>query len=149
MKKFTKMAGVTLLEVMLVLAVAAMIIVMSVRYYQSATYSQQANSALSMIQGITAAADGMSQGTGTYDTVDTATVQALMPNNTMTTPWGTAITVTNGAGQTYDVNLPATPDAICTQLANRLTGSTKYTSISACGAGGGTADFTYTYSNAS
>ena len=67
MKRFAKsMLGVTLLEIMLVLAIAAMIIVMSVRYYQSASASQQVNAVLQQIQGITAAADGLAQATGSY-----------------------------------------------------------------------------------
>ncbi len=148
MKNYSKMAGVTLLEVMLVLAVAAMIIVMSVRYYQSATNSQQANTTLQMIQGITAAADGMAQGTGTYSAVTTSSITSLMPNNNMNTPWGTAVTVsTPGAGSTYTMLFPGMPAAVCNQLINRLSGNSKYTTISACAADGAVAPFNYTYNN--
>jgi type II secretory pathway component PulJ len=45
-KQARSILGVTLLEIMLVLAVAAMIIIMSVRYYESANSSQQANATL-------------------------------------------------------------------------------------------------------
>jgi len=43
MMKSRRMSGVTLLEIMLVLAVAAMVIVMSIRYYRNATNSQNSN----------------------------------------------------------------------------------------------------------
>ena len=145
MKKFGKsILGVTLLEIMLVLAVAAMIIVMSVRYYQSATSSQQANSTLQMIQGIAAAADGLAQGTGTYSSVTTATVGPLMPGGltTITTAWGTTVTIT-GAASTYTVTIKTTPAQVCALLASRLAGNPKFTNMSACGTTA--ADFVYTY----
>ncbi len=41
--------GVTLLEIMLVLAIAAMVVVMSIRYYQAARASQQANDVLELL----------------------------------------------------------------------------------------------------
>lgn len=66
MKSLSRSAGVTLLEIMLVLAIAAMIIVMSVRYYQSASSSQQATAAFAQVQAITAAADTLAQMSGDY-----------------------------------------------------------------------------------
>lgn len=130
MKRFSRsVLGVTLLEIMLVLAVAAMIIVMSVRYYQSATASQQANSVLEQIQAITAAADGLAQGSGSYSSVATATVQPLMPNASMNTPWGSSITVTAGSATGYMVTIPNTPGSVCGQLQSRLAGNSKYTTV--------------------
>ena len=130
MKKFTKsVLGVTLLEIMLVLAIAAMIIVMSVRYYQSATANQQANAALQMIQGITAAADSLAQASGSYQSAVTDTsIQSLMPNNSMLLPWGTTITVSGQSPTTYQVSLASTPAAVCVLLKSRLGSSAKYLS---------------------
>ncbi|HEU5281586.1 MAG TPA: hypothetical protein VFU82_06385 [Gammaproteobacteria bacterium] len=151
MKKVMKsVLGVTLLEVMLVLAVAAMIIVMSVRYYQSATANQQANSALQIAQGITAAADGLAQATGSYATggVATATVAGLMPGGgvTITAPWGGQVTVTGAAASTYVVTFTNTPVQVCSILKSRLAGNPKYVgaSANACSA---VASFTYTYTS--
>src|SRR6478735_750227 len=95
-KNVKSILGVTLLEIMLVLAIAAMIIVMSVRYYQSASASQQANSILQAIQAITATADGIAQATGTYASVSTTTVKPMMPNADMGTPWGGDIKIVGG-----------------------------------------------------
>ena len=151
MRRFAKsILGVTLLEIMLVLAIAAMIIVMSVRYYQSASSNQQANAALEMIQGIAAAADGLAQSTGAYNgaTVTTANIQQLMPNNSLGTPWGTTATFTPTSATVYTVSLPNTPAAVCPQLNSRLSANPKYTVTSgACGAAAATFTYTYTSTN--
>ena len=56
--------GATLLEIMLVLAIAAMIIVMSVRYYQSAQMSSQANAFVAQVRVLNLQKKSVS-GTGT------------------------------------------------------------------------------------
>ncbi|MDR3490575.1 MAG: hypothetical protein P4M12_00865 [Gammaproteobacteria bacterium] len=136
-------SGVTLLEVMLVLAIAAMIIVMSVKYYQSASSSQATNSALSAIQGVTAAADSIAQGDGTYTSATAANIQNIAGSNALNLPWGTSITITPSA-TSYIVTLPGTQPAVCNSLAFKLKANAQhYTSVSACGA---TAQpFSYTY----
>jgi type II secretory pathway pseudopilin PulG len=107
MVKLSKMIGVTLLEVMLVLAIAAMIIVLSIRYYQSAQTSQQVNAAMNQVQAIIAAADGIALGTGSYTGVTLATVAgAITPGaTTMNSPNGAAITMTTGTATTYTVTM--------------------------------------------
>lgn len=147
MKRFGRaMLGVTLLEILLVLAIAAMIIVMSVRYYQSATSSQQANSTMQQIQAITAAADGLAQSTGSYSAggVTTPTVQALVPQNSMTTPWGTSITVPTATATTYTVTIPAVPSAVCPLIVSKLQANNHYATTATCTASAPT-DVTYTY----
>lgn len=141
MKKIFRIAGVTLLEVMLVLAVAAMIIVMSVRYYQTATTNQQVTAALSIIQGISAAADGLGQGSGSYSTggVSTTTIAQLMPSgvkNTagtaMTSPWGGAITIGSVTASTYQITFDKMTQAVCALVKSRLTASSKFSTSSTC-----------------
>lgn len=148
MKKFSRsVLGVTLLEIMLVLAIAAMIIVMSVRYYQSATANQQANAALQMVQGVTAAADSLAQATGSYSSVNKTTIESLMPNRSLTLPWGATMTVATGAAKNqYDVTIPNTPGAVCTLLVSRLKASKKYSNLkpsSACAESANTVSYTY------
>lgn len=144
MKSFTKkMLGVTLLEILLVLAIAAMIIVMSVRYYQSSTASQQANSALEQIQAITAAADGMAQASGTYTGVSYNSVRLLMPNKVMTTSWGGSISIDGQTNTSYDVTLGETPPAVCQMLLSKMQANTQYNiTTTNCDSAG---DFKYTY----
>lgn len=138
------MLGVTLLEIMLVLAVAAMIIVMSVRYYQSANASNQANIVLQQIQAITASADGLAQSSGKYSAVTTSNITPLLSNvGGLTTPWGTAITITSGT-TTYGVKVAGIPANVCGLIWGRLQADAHYASLSKCNATGNT-DLTYTY----
>ena len=150
MKKFAhSTTGVTLLEVMLVLAVAAMIILMSVRYYQSVNANQAANTALQQIEGITAAADTLSQGSGSYATggVSSTTIANLLPGGAtsgLTTPWGTTITISGATASTYAVALPSTPVNVCPLLRTKLTQDNHFTNVANCNAAAVT-NFTYTY----
>lgn len=152
MKRFEKsMLGVTLLEIMLVLAIAAMVIVMSVRYYQSASSSQQANAALQQVQGITAAADGLAQATGSYAAanISSTTLAPLMPGGSTSgfiTPWGTTITIGTPTASTYQVTLPGVPSGVCPLLKSKLSANNHYVGVSSvtCSATAAT-DLSYTY----
>lgn len=154
MRKLAKsMQGVTLLEIMLVLAIAAMIIVMSVRYYQSASASQQANAVIQQIQGITAAADGLAQATGSYQAanISTTTLAPLIPGGTTSgfiTPWGTTITLSGVSSSSYTVDLGQTPSGVCPLIVSKLVTNNHYTmtpsSAGGCGTTGPT-DVSYTY----
>ena len=154
MKRFAKsILGVTLLEIMLVLAVAAMIIVMSVRYYQSASASQQANATVQQLQAITAAADSLAQGSGSYmapTAVSNTTLSPLLPNGTyaFTTPWGGTITVTAVSASTYTVSVSQVPANVCALVVLKLSTNSHYANLApanpgACPATAG--DITYTY----
>ena len=119
--------GVTLLEVMLVLAIAAMIIVMSVRYYQSAATAQQTSGLLLQINNITSIGDSLAQGAGTYKVVSQSAVEALMPNKNMTAPWGSGISISKSAATTYVVTVSSTPAGVCNQILPKLKANDKYT----------------------
>lgn len=142
------MAGVTLLEIMLVLAIAAMIIVMSIRYYQSATTNQQAASLMESIQSITAAADTLAQTSGTYATVvSTAAITNLVPAGTMSQPWGGTITISAPTTTTYTVTIANIPAGLCQQVYARLTNLPAYkTGLTTCPTTG-TGSLAYTYTN--
>lgn len=121
-KNLKSLLGVTLLEVMLVLAIAAMIIVMSVRYYQSASSSQQANAVLEQVQGIVAAADSLAQAKGSYSgaNVSNDSLTPLLPNGGLMTPWGDPITVTGATATTYTINIGSVPSGVCPLLYSKL-----------------------------
>jgi Tfp pilus assembly protein FimT len=141
LKKLT--LGATLLEIMLVLAVAAMIIVMSVRYYQTSSSSNQANAYLAQIQAMNAAAVTLAGETGDLSVVDTAGIKSLMPSQSMKTPWGGDITIDSGATATsFSVTASDTPIGTCTALVARLKVDTHYTNLPDCTSVG---DFTFTY----
>lgn len=153
MKKVSKsMLGVTLLEVMLVLAIAAMIIVMSVRYYQSASSSQQANTVLQQVQGIVAAADNLAQAKGSYSSVTSALLVTQLPGGSLTTPWGETISVSGFSQTTFLIDLQNVPSGVCPLLYSKLAtnnhfsiGGTPPVDPSTCNATGPTAtQITYT-----
>lgn len=153
MKRFYKsMLGVTLLEIMLVLAIAAMIIVMSVRYYQSASSSQQANALLEQLQAITAAADGLAQASGSYSVaaISSTTLKPLMPggDHAFTTPWGTKITVGSPTGSTYNVTVEKAPAGVCPLVISKLVTNNHYASLNPSaptGCSATAADISYVY----
>lgn len=147
MKKIIKvMLGVTLLEIMLVLAIAALIIVMSIRYYNTTTYAQQTNDVLGTLQAITAAADNLAQGQGSYKAATNDAVTAVVGAKNMQTPWDNtkSITITSPEDNTYKVTVPGAPSAVCTSLKEKLNANPKFTNPN-CGSTGGTGDVTYTY----
>lgn len=122
MKRIKSIYGVTLLEVLLVLAIAAMIIVMSIRYYQSASASRQATEALQKIQGIVAAADALAQASGSYTAVNISndTLKPLLPGGGLSTPWGATITVGGATATTYTINIGSVPVGVCPLLLGNL-----------------------------
>lgn len=147
MKQLKSTKGVTLLEIMLVLAIAAMVIVMSIRYYQSATTSSQANAAISQIQAITAAADNLAIGAGSYSGIPTGAlasttgIGAILGAANLLSPTNGAISVTAVTTTTYSMSMTLNP-AICESVKAKLAATAKITA-SACAAG----VLTWTYNN--
>lgn len=138
-----RILGVTLLEVMLVLAVAAMVIVMSIRYYQSAQTSQQANQGMALIQAITSAADNIAVGEGNYTNVTTTAVSTLV-GTSLNSPTGGSATIPSATATTYTVSIPMS-EASCGAVKARLSAIPKINSATpapAC-ASDGTLSYTY------
>jgi len=145
-KNFKSTLGVTLLEVMLVLAIAAMIIVMSVRYYQSANSSQQANAVISQVSAIVGQANNLAQSSGTFSAVTSTTLKPLLPGAGFSTPWGTTITVT-GAASNMTITVPGTPAGVCPLLTSKLEADNHYKTepaSTACPDSAGDVTVTYT-----
>jgi Tfp pilus assembly protein PilE len=144
MKKHLKsIAGVTLLEIMLVLAIASMVIVMSIRYYQNATNNENSNIILEELQNITAAADNLAQGTGTYSAVTTTTLGQVAGTNNMITPYGSASTISvsgTASGGSYTINVTSLPNSVCYSLSNKLKINSKFSTIACTG---GTLSYQY------
>jgi type II secretory pathway pseudopilin PulG len=125
-KQFKSVYGVTLLEIMLVLAIAAMIIVMSVRYYQSAQASSQANAFVAQVQAIASAAENLAQGGGTFPSL--ATLSPMLPPNTLTNPpWGGTLTyAATATGFTLAIGT-APGTATCSLILAKLLASSQFT----------------------
>jgi hypothetical protein len=116
-----------------------MIIVMSVRYYQSANASNQVNTVIGSITNIVASADSLSQASGRFDTpaataVSIANLTPLVPSGSLTTPWGTDFTITGVAASTYTINMLQTPANVCPLVKSKLTANNHFTIATACAA---------------
>jgi len=102
-KTFKSQSGVSLLEIMLVLAIAALIIVMSIRFYQSAADSNKVNAGLNTIQAVVAAAESSITAIGNTSNTANYLPGGVLPNS----PWGGAVTmVDSGASLTYTIKMP-------------------------------------------
>ncbi|MCD6039799.1 MAG: hypothetical protein K0S27_1199 [Gammaproteobacteria bacterium] len=133
MKKFLKsMVGVTLLEIMLVLAIAAMVILMSIRYYQSASNNQKINSALNVITAIVSAGESYltTAPSGGLSAVANANFAPYLGGTMPTSPWGGPVTVTGATATTYTISMPASTAAgVCTQMSALLAQNNKFTDV--------------------
>lgn len=137
---FKNVLGVTLLEVMLVLAIAAMVIIMSIRYYQSSNASQQTNATMEQIHAIASAMDNIAQGgAGSYSDVTSATLEAVVGPNNMVSPTNAPITFSPIDATSYSVSIPLS-DVVCTSVLAKLQSQVKLTSTSCSG---GTLSYTY------
>lgn len=140
--------GVTLLEIMLVLAIAAMIIVMSIRYYQSATSSQQANTILQQIQGVTAAMDNLAVGSGTYANITQAQLVAAVGGAAnVTTPLGTTINMSAPSATGYTITVPLNA-TVCPMVATKVAANLKMAISGGATAAATCTTLTYTYNAA-
>lgn len=144
MKNLKRIQGATLLEVMLVLAIAAMIILMSVRYYKAATVSQQSADLLSKVQAVTAAADQLGQGVSQYSAITTSSLTNVVGSAVMVTNYGAAITVTAQTATTYSISISVVPATICNTVAQQISGQgPRYVNATCTGTA-----ITYTYNAA-
>ncbi len=125
-RSFKSALGVTLLEIMLVLAIAAMVVVMSIRYYQSASINQKVAATMNNVTGIIAAAESIFTTTGSVSTISSTAVAAYLPGNTMPlTGWSTAITISGTSANQYKITIKTIPKAACMQLINLMKQNSK------------------------
>lgn len=125
------MLGVTLLEIMLVLAIAAMIIVMSIRYYQSASNNQKIAAGLNAVTSIIAAGESVLGATGSLATIATDALPYLPDNKMPSSPWGGPMTITGAGASTYTIVMNV-PTALCSSFLALVNQNSKLSS-SNCG----------------
>jgi type II secretory pathway pseudopilin PulG len=145
-QKFILIRGISLLEVMLALTVAATILITSMRYYKAATASQQSSATLAMIQLITAAADSLAQGGTGYEAATQLSIQNITNNGeALTSPWGDSITIDNQSHTQYKVSISKAIGAVCSNIVTQLTANPRYTNIlpASCVAKGNTISYVY------
>ena len=129
MKKLLKStSGVTLLEVLLVLVIASLILVMSIRYYQTASQNAKVNAGMETLTGVMASVDSYLVAGNALAAMTATTLGPFMPNGAApNNPWtGAPITVT-GTAANYTVGFANVPTAACTALNNLALQNNKIT----------------------
>lgn len=129
-RSFKSVLGVTLLEIMLVLAIAAMIVVMSIRYYQSASLNQKVASAMDNITGIVAAGESVYNSTNTLASASSAITAYLPGNKLPASPWGGTFAIQSPGPTSFNINVPGATAAACAQLTNLSSQNAKLTGAS-------------------
>jgi type II secretory pathway pseudopilin PulG len=137
-KSFKTMFGVTLLEIMLVLAIAGIIIAMSVRYYQQAATNQKVTAGMSAVTAVVAAVEqwklkGLAL-TSTNLNSNNKTLDPYFPDGMPVSPWTNNPLTYAGTGSAYTVSIDTTDSGACKILAEQLATQPGYTTNpSACG----------------
>jgi Tfp pilus assembly protein PilE len=128
MKRLIKsIAGVTLLEIMLVLAIASMVIVMSIRYYQNASTNAKINVVVDHVTGVVAAAESYLASSGTFSGSTATNLLPYLPGGSMpNSPWGGAMTYAAGGANMYTLVVPSISSSACTTLTGLLGSNTKF-----------------------
>jgi Flp pilus assembly protein TadG len=138
------LVGATLLEVMLVLSIIALIILMSIRYYQAANNASQSEQVLALIEAITATAENITSGTSggyTASTLNSANITNLGGTSILKAPNGGTITVTPSTSTTYAVVIPVVSN-VCALVKIKISSNPKYTVPTCTGS-----SLTYTYNS--
>jgi len=133
MKKLKSVMGVTLLEIMLVLAVAAMVIVMSIKYYKSASEAQNVNALVEAVHGIIGAADTYAQSSGSgYAGLTATNITNVAGSNALNNPFGAPLTLGAATATTYTIGISGMPTTACAQFILKVQTNSKITIATPC-----------------
>lgn len=123
--------GVSLLELMLALAVIAILLIMATRYFTTANVNQQVNNAVDQFTGVRGAVTNYLNDNKNTDTVDISTLVTggYLPktyggpagDGAGGNPWDgdISVTLTSGA-RSFEVTTTAVPQPACPMLTSRL-----------------------------
>lgn len=149
-----KQLGIGLLELMLSLAIIAILLVMAIRYYQSASNAQSINQAIDMVNAVKAGVKNYltsNVGSTSIPKVSELAGKGYLPQTYQSpanaNPWGGMVGFGTGTdcndlpttmSPTFSICLAGIPSTICTQIKDRIT-STLNTGESADCKGSGNA----------
>jgi type II secretory pathway pseudopilin PulG len=121
--------GLTLIEALLFLGIAAIVIVGAVLFYNNASGSARTNDALTQVNALTTGVKGLYSGTARYgangaDLVPAVINSGVAPRNTVNTttntlvnPWGGATLITaGGGGAHFAVVMNGVPQDACVRI---------------------------------
>lgn len=114
-----KMKGLTLIEALLFLGIAAVVIVGAVAFYNNASNTTKLNAAKTQVQSIGAGIQSLYASQSTYTSVDTALVvnAGIAPSNAVSgnslrNPWS-GDTIVAGAARNFTVEMQGIPQDAC------------------------------------
>lgn len=116
-----KLLGIGLLELMLSLAIIAVLLVMATRYYAAVRNEQQTNEAVTMVQQIMGAADNWYATYHDFSVGKGINISALinlgmLPPNFQTSPWGTQFEIVSNGPASTNIFLHEIAQADCLNL---------------------------------
>ncbi len=114
-------------------------------FQDSAMSNKQAQEALMVMQGITAAADALAQATGKYaGMVNNENIAPLLPTNSLKSPWGSEMNISNQTAYSYTVTIPNTPQGVCKIIQAKVINNQHYKANNRCDSES-PSDFIYIY----
>lgn len=124
MKSLYKLKGVGLLEMMLALAIIAVIILMATRYFTVANLSQQVNSAISQIENVASGAqkwwDANNHDFTNLDSIDELVDKGYINKDLKTNAWGGPIKIQGESENVARIEFDEIPPQACANMANKL-----------------------------
>lgn len=122
--RLNQQQGIGLLELMLALAIIAVLLIMATRYYSTAHQNQQMSSAVDMYTAVAGATKNYFNDKQAYPTtINQLTTGGYLPssyaNGTSVNPWNGDITISTSAG-VVTVTMTNIPTGVCTPLSERL-----------------------------
>lgn len=129
-----KQNGIGLLELLLGLAVIAVLLVVSTRYYRAAKHDEQVNDAIATVQTIVAASNNWVVGHNDFSLLDmnVLTANGYLPGNALNDPWRGQIDLTSTPDhQHLVITMRGVPKNACISMARRLFVDTVKASINA------------------
>lgn len=116
-----KQAGIGLLELMLSLAIIAILLIMAVRYYRNSNEAQKISNTISVASGVIGAQIQYASFNQGKFAPDLKTLN--LPDNLNSNPWGGTVSYTF-QDTAFVINFPNVPPDICANiLLKSLTGS--------------------------
>lgn len=149
--------GIGLLELMLSLAIIAILLIMATRYFTSANTNQQVSNATDMFNGVRASVNSYYSDNGPAaqaPTLSGLVTAGYLPSSyggSTSSPWGTAMSIPSATAGHFSVQMSSVPASACAMLIARLgqtinTASASGESVSPTSCGTGSSDVTVTYS---
>lgn len=142
--------GIGLLELMLSLAIIAVLLIMATRYYSSASASQKIQAAVDQINATRSAVQNAAAGISTSSSsatigdlvaagylplsfvagVSNASAAAGMSSGV--TPWGGSISIGNFSTKTFDITMDTPNSQTCTAVQNKINATAAQGSAASC-----------------